>query len=53
MMLAADKRRDTHSLSNNEKENWMEDYVDREAAVALLWVTDSEITIQQEQEDMR
>jgi hypothetical protein len=30
--LAAEKRRETNFLSNDEKENWIEDYVERETA---------------------
>jgi len=32
--LAAEKRRETHFLSNEEKEKWIEDYVERETAGA-------------------
>ena len=31
---SAEKRQETHFLSNEEKEKWIEDYVDRETAVA-------------------
>jgi hypothetical protein len=32
--LAAEKRRETHILSNEDKEKWIEDYVERETAGA-------------------
>jgi len=32
--LAAETRRETHFLSNEEKEKWIEDYVERETAGA-------------------
>jgi hypothetical protein len=32
--LAAEKRQETHFLNNEEKEKWIEDYVERETAVA-------------------
>jgi len=32
--LAAVKRSETHFLSNEENEQWIEDYMDRETAVA-------------------
>jgi hypothetical protein len=32
--LAAEKRRETHCFSNEESEKWIEDYVERETAVA-------------------
>jgi len=50
--LAAEKQRETHFLSNEEKEKWIEDYVDRETAGARKWVEDAEAAVQQEQEDM-
>ena len=50
--LAAEKRRESHFLSNEEKEKWIEDYVERETAVARKRVEDAEAAVQQEQEDM-
>jgi hypothetical protein len=50
--LAAGKRRGTHFLSNEEKEKWIEDYVERETAGARKRVEDAEGAVQQEQEDM-
>jgi len=32
--LSVEKRQETHFLSNEEKEKWIEDYVERETAVA-------------------
>jgi len=32
--LAAEKRRETHFLCNEEREKWIEDYVEQETAVA-------------------
>jgi hypothetical protein len=32
--LAAEKRQETHFLSNEETEKWIEDFVERETAVA-------------------
>jgi hypothetical protein len=51
--LAAEKRREPHFLSNEEKGKWIEDYVDRETAGARKRVEDAEATVQQEQDDMR
>jgi len=50
---AAEKRRETHFLSNEEKEQWIEDYVERETAVARKRVEDADAVVQQEQEDMK
>jgi len=50
--LAAEKNRETHFLSNEEKEQWIEDYVERETAVARKRVEDAETAIKQRQEDM-
>jgi len=41
-----------HFLSNEEKEKWIEGYVEREAAGARKRVEDTEAVVQQEQEDM-
>jgi len=51
--LAAEKRQETHILSNEEKEKWIEDHVERETAGARKWVEDAEVAIQQEEEDMK
>jgi len=50
--LAAEKRRETHFLSNEEKEQWIEYYVERETAGTRKRVEDAEATVQQEQDDM-
>jgi hypothetical protein len=50
--LAAEKRRETYFLSNEEKEKWIEDYVERETAGARKRVEDAEAAVQQEQDDM-
>jgi len=50
--LAAEKRRETHFLSNEEKEKWIEDFVERETTGARKRVEDAEAALQQEQDDM-
>jgi hypothetical protein len=50
--LAAEKQRETHFLSNEEKEKWIEDFVERETAGARKRVEDAEAVVQQEQDDM-
>jgi len=50
--LAAEKRREAHFLSNEEKEKCIEDYVERETAGARKRVEDAEAAVQQEQDDM-
>jgi hypothetical protein len=45
--LAEENRWKTHCLGNEEKEKWIEDYVDRVTAVARNKVEDSETVIQQ------
>jgi len=50
--LAAEKPRETHFLSNEEKDTWIEDYVERETAGARKRVEDAEAAVQQEQDDM-
>ena len=42
-----------HFSSNEEKEEWIKDYVERETAVARKRVGDAETAIKQEQDDMR
>jgi len=39
-------------MSNEEKEKWIEDYVERETAGARKRVEDAEAAVQQEQDDM-
>jgi len=50
--LAAEMRRETHFLSNEEKEKWIEDYVERDTAGARKRVEDAEAAVQQEQDHM-
>jgi hypothetical protein len=48
----AEKRRETHFLSSEEKEKRIEDYVERETAGARKRVEDAEAAVQQEQDNM-
>jgi len=50
--LSAEKRQKTHFSSNDEKEKWIQDYVERETTVARKWVQDAETAIRQEWNDM-
>jgi len=50
--LEAEKRRATHFVSNEEKEKWIEDYVEGETAGARKRVEDAEAAVQQEQDDI-
>jgi len=50
--IPAEKRQGTHFLSNEEKEKWIEDYVERETAGARKRVEDAEAAVQQVQDDM-
>jgi len=50
--IAAEQRRETHFLSNEEKEKWIQQYVERETAGARKRVEDAEAAVQQEQDDM-
>jgi len=51
-MLSAENRRETHFLSNEEREKWIEAYVERQTAVARKRVQDAETAIMQELKDM-
>jgi len=51
--LSVEKRRARNFLGNQEKEKWIEDYVDGETAVVREQVQDAETAIMQEQENMR
>ena len=51
--LEEGKRWDTHLLSNKDKEKWIEDYAERETAVARKRVEDADTSIKQKQNDMR
>jgi len=46
--LAAGKSQETHFLTNEEKEKWIEDFVERETAVARKRVQDEERVIMQD-----
>ena len=48
----AGRRWETHFLHNEEKEKWIEDYVERETAVARMQVEDAETASKQAQEEM-
>jgi len=50
--LAGRKRQETQFLSNEDKEKWIEDCVERETAVASKRVEDAETAIKQTQDDM-
>jgi hypothetical protein len=45
--LAAKKQLGTHFLSNEEKETWIEDYVERETAGARMRIADAEAAVHQ------
>jgi GTP cyclohydrolase I len=47
MKLVAENRQETYFLSNKEKEKWIEDFVERETAVARKRVQDAETSIMQ------
>jgi len=51
--LLVEKRQEMHFLRNEEKEKWIEDYDNRETAVARKRVQDAETAIMQEQQHMR
>jgi len=46
--LSAEKRQETHFLSNEEKKKYIEDYMERETAIARKRVHDAETVILQE-----
>ena len=46
--LAVEKRQDMNFLSNEEREKWIEDCVERETAVARKRVQDTETVIMQD-----
>jgi len=50
--LVAEKRCETHFISYEENEKWIEDYVERETAGARKRVEEAEAAVQQEQHDM-
>jgi len=51
--LVAGGQRETHFLSKEENDIWIEDCIDRETAEATKRVEDAEIAVQQKQEDVR
>jgi len=53
MQRAAEKQRETHFLSNEQTEKWIEDYVERESAGARKRIEDAVAVVHQEQEDMK
>jgi hypothetical protein len=50
--LAAEKRREMHLLSNEQKEKWIKDCVERETAGARKRVENAEAAVQQKQDNM-
>jgi hypothetical protein len=50
--LAAENPRDTHFLSNEQKEKWIEEYFERENPGTRKRVEDAEAAVQQEQDNM-
>jgi hypothetical protein len=50
--LAAEQRRETHSLSNEKKEKWIEDDVERETTGARKRFEDAEAAVRQQQDYM-
>jgi hypothetical protein len=52
MKLAAELPRETHFLNNEEKEKWIQEYVERETAGARKRIDDAEAAVQKEHDDM-
>jgi hypothetical protein len=52
MELVEETQRETHFLSNEENEKWIEDYFERETAVVRKRVEDAETAVHQQQDDM-
>jgi len=50
--LAAEKRHETHMLSKEQKEKWIEDFVETETAVAKKRVQDTDTAMMQELNEM-
>jgi hypothetical protein len=50
--LEVEKRRETHFSSPEEKENWIQNYVERETTGARKRVEDAEAAVQQEQDNI-
>jgi len=53
IMPSTEEQWEMHCSSNEEKEEWIEDYVDRETAVARNPVQDAETAIMQAQDHRR
>ena len=51
--LPAEKRRETHFLSNEKKQTWFQEYVERETTGARKRVEDAEASVQRDQYDMK
>jgi len=49
--LVPKKQREKHYMSDEEKQQWIQHYVERETAGAWKWVEDAEAPITQEQDD--
>jgi hypothetical protein len=52
-MLVAEKLQETHFICNQEKEKWIGDYVGKETGGARKRGGDSDVVVQQEEEDMK
>jgi len=52
-MLSAETRWETQIQTTQEKDKWIKDYVDTEAAVSRRCVQGAETAIMQEQEDIK
>ena len=50
--LVAEEQRESHFLSNEEKEKSIEDYLERETTGVRKRVEDAEAAVQQEQDNM-
>jgi len=48
----AERRQETNIVNNKEKDEWIEEYVERETTVAKPRVEDAEAAVEQEQEDI-
>jgi len=51
-MLVANKRQETHFLSNEENEKWIQDYPESETAGARMQGKDAEAAVESQHEDM-
>jgi len=48
LLLVAERRQEMHFLNNEEKEKYIEDYVERETSVARMRVEDTVTSIKPE-----